>query len=652
VLPEAEEALHAALQAHRLLFSVPGNEHVEFSHDGTKLVVGGLQGNVQIYDAATGAEVLAVDDPGAAEPTVAQHDVAFSPDGSSFASSSGMVWDSVTGEPLQHFSLGYSFSIAYSPDGRYLASQDPEGGTGVWDLRTGELVNRFDAFGNVAFSPDGRQLLIADNFGQPDPRLGQIAGYVVDWRRGGGGSEWTTLFGHQEPTTRAAEWSPDGSMVTTSAGPEVLVWDPATGERTRSLTASTRFGSVAFSPDSTELATGMWDGTAIVWRLGIDGAHQVLTVAGHDGTVTDVAFSPDGQRLATASGDGTVNVWDVTPQGDHEWITVPGAQGLAYSPDGRILATTSTAEETPQPWTTGAANVHLWDSETGRPLGALSGHEDEIIALDFAPDGNRLASASLDGTARIWSVSNQAPPIVLDARLGDQEPFVVEVAFSPDGSVIATSQVDPGSIRLWDATTGDAITTLRDEAGDPVPETYRVAFSPDGTHLAAASDGSLFIWDVSTGTIDRRLEIPFTSIVFTPDGRRLAGITSDGLLRVWSTRTWKEEAAIEAGATDVRVSPVGNLAATVDADGAVRLWQIHPLREVLVGSPGPSGYVGPDALAFSPDGTRLAVDVGDTVRVFALDVDDLIELAQERLTRGFTEQECRQYLHRDRCPQE
>jgi WD40 repeat protein len=108
---------------------------------------------------------------------------------------------------------------------------------------------------------------------------------------------------------------------------------------------------------------------------------------------------------------------------------------------------------------------------------------------------------------------------------------------------------------------------------------------------------------------------------------------------------------VEATAADVQTSPVENLAAPVDLDGMVRLWQIQPLREILVVSPGPSGYIGPDGLAFSPDGTRLAVDVGDTVRVYALDIDDLIGLARDRVTRGFTDQECRQYLHLERCPE-
>lgn len=141
-----------------------------------------------------------------------------------------------------------------------------------------------------------------------------------------------------------------------------------------------------------------------------------------------------------------------------------------------------------------------------------------------------------------------------------------------------------------------------------------------------------------------------TSIAFTPDGRRLLGTSFDGLFRVWSTRTWSEEASVEAGAADLQASPDGNRAATVDADGAVRLWQVHPLREILVLPSGPIGYLGPDALSFNPDGTRLAVDVGDIVRVYALDIDDLIGLARDRLTRGFTVGECRQYLHLDRCP--
>jgi WD40 repeat protein len=605
---------------------------------------------VSVYDATNGAELLTVPDP--VTDAVAQHDVAFSPDESTFASSTGTIWEAATGEPVQQLELGYSFSVAYSPDGSSLAGQAPDqiGGTGVWDLKTGDLVHAFDAFGNVAFSPDGQSLLVADSFRPPDPDRGQIAGFVFDLRDRPGATP-LTLYGHQEPSTRGADWSPDGSMVATSAQPEVLIWDAATGEQRYSLTASSRFSSVTFSPDSSEVATGMWDGTAIVWKLEIDGAKQILTVAGHDADVTGVSFSPDGDRLATASTDGAVKVWDITPEGDHEWATVPGAQGIAYGPDGQVISTSSTTEVPPQPWTTGAANVHLWDPRTGRALKTLRGHEDEIVALDFASDGKRVASASLDGTAKIWDVSRQGPPVILDDHIPGVDPFVVEVAFSPDGRTVATSHSSGGYIRLWDAATGELLRTFRTETGEPAPGNWRVDFSPDGTLLAAPSDGNLFVWDVASGKVVDHLEVPaIGNIAFTPDGQRLLGVGMDGVLHVWDARTWKEEATAETEAVDVRVSPLGDRAATVGQDGVVRLWQIHPLREDLVVSSGPSGSLGPDSLAFDPDGTRLAVRVGDTVRVYALAIDDLIRLARERVTRGFTDQECRQYLHLDRCP--
>jgi WD40 repeat protein len=344
----------------------------------------------------------------------------------------------------------------------------------------------------------------------------------------------------------------------------------------------------------------------------------------------------------------------VTPDWDREWVAVAGDQGLAYSPDGRILATSSTSEDPPQQWTNGPADVHLWDVESGRPIATLHGHTDEIMAMDFDPDGARIASTSLDGTARIWDVATGTPLITLrDWVPGhpDQPVFVVDVAFSPDGRTVATTTSEGGRIRLWDAATGALLSTMHDTSGHPVAGNWRVDFSPDGASLAAPSNGTLYVWESATGDVVAQERISgLGDIAFTPDGRRVLVVQNDRL-SMWSTRTWAAEGAVDVGGIGgIAASPIGDAAVMLSSDGMLTLWQTDPLQERLVIATGLDGYQGLDTLAFSPDGTRLAVRVGNTMNVYALDVDDLIGLARERLTRGFTEQECRQYLHLDRCP--
>src|SRR4029079_11091807 len=130
------------------------------------------------------------------------------------------------------------------------------------------------------------------------------------------------------------------------------------------------------------------------------------------------------------------------------------------------------------------------------------------------------------------------------------------------------------------------------------------------------------------------------------DGRRLIG-TSAGGLTVWNTRTWTVEDSAENASGEVVVSAAGDVA-TLSPDGVVRLWQLEPLRERLVVATDLAEQ-GSHMLAFAPDGQRLAVSVDGIVSVYALDIDDLIRLARDRVTRGFTDQECRQYLHVDGC---
>jgi WD40 repeat protein len=735
VLPEAEEVLHRAVQAHRLVYSVPGN-HAEFSANGSRLLVGGLRpGEADVYEAAIGERLSTAKAAGIGSETgPSDLDLVFSPDGRVFATWGGItpdirLFETATGEEVRRLSVpeGALYDPEFSPDGRFLATGGPASGwygdpaccpqTYLFDLRTGALLNIQFAIGPIAFSPDGKRHLIADSW--YDPGLDAwVAGYVHDRQAGGdplehphvpvyhlpgqeanvpiyagaAGTNLTrgqTILGHEGDVNDAA-WSPDGERIATSSPKQVIVWDasmPRVYERYRykdpdnlvrpELTLSPPAGlftAVAFGPDS-RIASGMSDGSTIVWELSARGAEPILSLVGHDAAVDMVDFSPDGTRLVTSSDDGEVKVWDVTPTGGgHEWLTVPGAGGLAYSPDGARLAVGS--ED---------GDVHVYDATNGKEMLVLKGHQGRVNAIAFDPSGSTLATAGfVDGKARVWDATSGDELAKVDqARsqryAGGRCPLyrtsleqVFDVAFSPDGAVLATGGWGgPSSTLVWDPATGERFSLLfEDPEQDPWGRS--VDFSPDGRLVAGEGSDDVFVWSVEGAGLVARMRAPqVTALSFSPDGRRLATGSLDGGLTVWEARTGRQLDALTGNlgqVMDLAFAPDGASLATSSSDGTLRLWEVGTGRHTLTIANGVAGEVGAESkfcfrtlqvarlgvggkLAFSPDGTQLAYTAADaTVRVLALDIDDLIHLARSRLTRSWTQEECETYLHRETCP--
>jgi WD40 repeat protein len=279
------------------------------------------------------------------------------------------------------------FDVAFSPDGRLLATTHYDGMARLWDPATGghqrTLTNRTAWMGaahNVAFSPDGR-LLATTHYGGAqlwDPATGE---------------HQRTLTGHDKAVYGVA-FSPDGRLLATaSIDGTARLWDPATGEHQRTLTGP-RHGvrSVAFSPDGRLLATTHYDKTARLWDPAT--GERLRTLTGHGLPVVKVAFSPDGQLLATGSGDKTARLWD--PATGERLRTLTGhdgtVYGVAFSPDGRLLATGS-----------GDKTARLWDPATGEHQRTLTGHYHGVNSVAFSPDGRLLVTASDDGGARLWA---------------------------------------------------------------------------------------------------------------------------------------------------------------------------------------------------------------------------------------------------------
>ena len=288
---------------------------------------------------------------------------------------------------------------------------------------------------------------------------------------------------------------------------------------TRTLTGDTsEVYVVAFSPDSTLLATGCLDGTVRIWDPATGDHVRALT--GHTKAGYGVAFSPDGSMLASASGDGTVQIWDPAT-GDHVRALIGRATpvyGVAFSPDGSMLASAS-----------GDGTVQIWDPATGDHVRALTGHYERVNAVAFSPDGTLLTTASHDKTAQIWDLATGEQ---LHTLWGHADP-VYGVAFSPDGTLLATASGDK-TAQIWDPATGDQLHVLRRHT----ERVNGVAFSPDSTLLATASgDKTAQIWDPATGeqlhTLKRHTAAVY-GVAFSPDGTLLATASADRTARIWS----------------------------------------------------------------------------------------------------------------------
>ena len=451
-----------------------------------RTVLVGLVGLVLAGGAAAISRLLFLGNPSSLLPapliyqghTKAVTSVAWSPNGKQIASASAdgtvQVWDASSGQTL-HIYRGHSGaveSVAWSPNGKQIASASEDQTVQVWDASSGQTALTYQghtsAVVSVAWSPDGKRIASASWDGTVQD------GTVQVWDANSG-QTLRTYTGHTN-AVKSAAWSPDGEwLASASADRTVQVWDASSGQTLQTFRGHTNIvESVAWSPNGKRLASASEDQTVQVWDA--NSGQTVLTYTKHTGAVESVAWSPDGKRLASASADGTVRVWDASSgQTLHVYRGHTNiVESVAWSPNGKRIASASFDQ-----------TVQVWDASSGQMALTYQGHTNAVDSVAWSLDGTHIASASFDRTVRVWDPATGKLALTYQGHID----VVDSVAWSPDDTRLASASWDR-TVRVWDTSSGKTALTYRGHT-DAVDS---VAWSPNGKRLASTSAGTVQVW--------------------------------------------------------------------------------------------------------------------------------------------------------------
>jgi len=528
------------------------------------------------------------------------------------------------------------WSLAFSPDGRWLAWGGDYGVVGIWDIAGRREVKQLQGSGNrgatLAFSPRG------DRLAATAQSTGVQLWEVGSWRK--------TMHLPFATWVRSMSFSRDGKLLACfSEAQRIRLWNLETTNHLPDVLAAGRSlgvhkGIVAISPDNQWLVVGETDGRIRVLDLATRAERTNFTGAAEG--ITALAFSSDGKVLASGSGyaDYSIKLWHAATwtsagrlEGHADWV-----KSLVFSPDGKVLASASTDQ-----------TIRLWDTVKWEELAVLRGHRHGIWALAFSPDGQRLATGSKDGEICFWSV----PPRPKTARLVTLPEAIRQASFSPDGKTLAVwhldgriSLLDPVSLqpirRLTELGTNNygalfsprgRLLAVGDQSGiiklldpDRPTEVRTLVHDPSSTNkvrpMSFSADGGLLLgqalrgnirhytlWAVDSGKIQADWSLPPLAgfgAALSPDGKYAVTGDWDGTVRFFDAATGREEKRLGAHrdlVSGLAFSRDGKLLASASNYGDVTLWDLNRREPVAALA---SQLDAVHSLAISPDGRRLA----------------------------------------------
>lgn len=599
---------------------------VAFSPDESLLAACSADGTIQLWDTVSvenGGQLRPFGDP------LAGHDgpvygVAFSRDGRYMATGSAdgtvRLWDVYSREPVGEPLTGHDgpvYTVAFRIYGAHVAAGGADGTVRQWDTYT--------------LAPIGEAL---NGRGGPVIALALPAGYLATGAADGHVRQWDKSSGapaeiyHGVYGPVSAMASNGFTLAVGHASGLVYVRDTRKDQDKKYVWLSTSGSSIYALANShghlPTMAAGSHDGELRLWDQR-NGKWAVVTqvARAHDGPIFAAEFSPQGNFLATGGADGNVALWDPTTL---DFLGAPGVPAMASSPPTHSIGTATSA-----PATSLAARTVQYALEQGHPVSLPPlVYQEGARAVAFSPDGRLLATGTDDGAVQLWDPVTRVP---IGDRLSTRGGMVRSVVFSPDSRLLTS--VDAGKpVRLWDTATGKPVGDLN---GTPTGSTRAVAFSPDGQVIATGEDdSSVRLWNSATQDPIRHLPLKgqgekIVALTISSDGL-LAAV--EDRLGVWlwnlgSKKGMHRLPGAAASATTIAFSPDGSLLAVGGLRGDVWLWSADtqkPIDKPISGIGGPVR-----ALAFSPDACWLAVG-GEDQTVWLERVDGSGETAGTALT--------------------
>ncbi|RCJ19932.1 hypothetical protein A6S26_04160 [Nostoc sp. ATCC 43529] len=502
--------------------------------------------------------------------------------------------------------FGGIFSVAFSPNGKLLATGDTNGEIRLYQVANSQQLMTCKGHTgwvwSVTFSPDG-QVLASGSNDQTIKLWDIITGQCLK-----------TLENHSGGV-RSVTFNRNGQILASGSDDQtVKLWNVSTGECLKTLQEEgCSVWSVAFSPQDNILASGNDDYKVRLWD--INSSLCIQTLEGHTQRVYSVTFSSDGNTLASGSHDCTVKLWDIRTSKCIK--TLKGHTDLVHSVTFSVDASAVVSCGDDQ-------TVRVWNVASGECLKTLQGHKSRVWSLVISTNQNICASSSDDQTVKLWNINTGRCIKTFQGYNNG----IWSVAASPSNNILASGSNDQ-TVALWDATTGKCLKTLDGHGG----RVTSVVFSADSQLLASASeDRTVRLWDLSTGKclkILRGHSNRVTSVSFTADSHFLASGSDDQTIRVWDISTGQCLYTLEghSGRTwSVASSSDSHTLASGSHDQTVRLWNATS-TQCLKTLQGHTDWVW--GVGFSSDGRILASGSGDqTIKLWDVSTGQCLRTLQ------------------------